>query len=145
MMIMLWLRNVLGYIVVASASTASVRWLESDIADKILLPNITGIILALLAINVSTISATAVKLHEIGEKHQIDFSASIAQFRLAISEQTVLILISIVIAALQTSKRLEVPEAILHCAGFAIFFASLHIFVDTSRGLLVVLFPQSDR
>lgn len=81
---MLWLRNIFGYFVFAVASAASVRWLESTVVNDVLIPNLTAIVVALLAINVQTIAVIAVKLRELADKHNYAFGRTVNEFRRAI-------------------------------------------------------------
>jgi hypothetical protein len=140
----LWLRNVLLYIVAAIASVAVVNWLNSDVIEQTLLPSLTGTIIALLAINVATTASVAVKLREIGDKHGVDFSATAREFRIAIGEQTAFIIISLLLVALHTAKPIPCSIVSLDICAMAVFYASLHVFVDTSLSLILVLFPSSN-
>lgn len=139
-----WLRNVVAYLVCAIASVALARWIQSPIANDLLLPNLTTIVLALLAINVQTTAVIAVKLRELADKHGASFSQSIKQFRLAFYEQGALVIFSLVLSAISKAQIEVLSPLLLECASFFVFFASLHIFIDTTIGLLVCLFPDID-
>lgn len=139
-----WLRNIFAYLVCAIASAALARWIQSTVANEVLLPNLTTIVLALLAINVQTTAVIAVKLRELADKHGVSFAQSIKEFRLAFYEQGALVIISLALSAISKAKVEVLSQPVLECASFFIFFASLHIFVDTTIGLLVCLFPDID-
>lgn len=142
-MVLLWLKNLSAYVVAAIASVGIASWLNSHAIETILLPSLTSTIIALLAINVATTASVAVKLREIGDQHGIDFSRTAKEFRLAIVEQAGLIMISLALVALQTAKPIPCSIATLQVSTMAVFYASLHIFVDTSLSLIEVLFPNS--
>jgi hypothetical protein len=139
-----WLRNIIAYLVCAIASVALARWIQSSVANDVLLPNLTTIVLALLAINVQTTAVIAVKLRELADKHGASFGQSIKEFRLAFYEQGALVIFSLGLSAISKAKIEVLSPPLLECASFFIFFASLHIFVDTTIGLLVCLFPDID-
>lgn len=138
-----WLKNIGGYIVCAVVATALSRWIESKVVNDVLLPNLTAMVMALLAINVQTTAVIAVKLRELADKHGANFSNSIRQFRLAFYEQGVLVLLALVLSSISKSPHELLSLQIVECASFFIFFASLHIFMDTTIGLLICLFPES--
>jgi hypothetical protein len=141
---LLWLRNISAYAICAVASVAVVRWLQSSVILDVLLPNLTTIVLALLAINVQTTAVVAVKLREIADKGNFNFSRSVQQFRLAFYEQGGLFVVSLGLSAISKAKTEVISSLTLECLSFFVIYAALHIFIDTTIGLLVCLFPESD-
>ena len=144
-MMMLWLRNVIAYAVCAVASVAATRWIGSTVVVDLLAPNLTAIVVALLAINVQTTAVIAVKLRELSDKHGYRFKATIAQFRLAIVEQTVLVLASLALSAMIKSDVASNGSLAIDIAVFFVIYGALHIFADTSLGLFVALFPEEEK
>jgi len=140
-----WLRNVAVYVAVAAAATALAQWGRSTVVAEVLVPNLITIVLALLAINVQTIAVLAVKLREIAVVQGVDFSRTILQFQVAFYEQSGLLIASLVLVAISKSRPAIFNENLLSCASFFVFFASLHIFIDTSIGLLCCLFPSQNK
>lgn len=140
----LWIRNLLAYFVCAIASTAVTRWMQSSFAVEVLIPNLTAIVIALLAVNVQTTAVIAVKLRELADKHGHNFRLSIAEFRLAIYEQGGLVVFSLALSAIAKAKFEVLSPLALECSSFFIMYASLHIFLDISIGLLICLFPNTD-
>jgi hypothetical protein len=141
----LWFRNLIAYLICAIASTAIAHWVKSSVAVDILIPNLTAIIIALLAINVQTTAVIAVKLRELADKHGHNFRLSIAEFRLAIYEQGGLVVASLALSTIAKSKIEVLSPLALECFSFFAIYASLHIFLDTSVGLLISLFPEADK
>lgn len=137
-----WLRNIVAYVVCAIASHSAAVWIESTIAEDVLIPNLTTIVIALLAINVQTTAVIAVKLRELVEKTGSGFSRTVAQFRLAIFEQACLVLMSLALTGFAKSALATSATLPISLAAFFVFYASLHIFIDTTVGLLVALFPE---
>jgi len=139
-----WLRNIAVYCVVAIAATALAQWAQSTVVAEVLIPNLITIVLALLAINVQTIAVLAVKLREIAVAKGIDFSRTVMQFQVAFYEQGCLLMASLVLVAISKSQLPVFNELLIGCTSFFVFFASLHIFIDTSIGLLCCLFPRQN-
>lgn len=140
----LWLRNIAAYLICAIAATALSRWIESTVTNDVVLPNLTTIVMALMAINVQTTAVIAVKLRELADKHNANFSKSVKQFILAFYEQGSLVILSLTLSAISKAKIEILNPQIIECASFFIIFSSLHIFIDTTIGLLVCLFPETD-
>lgn len=141
----LWLRNITAYIIVSIASVAIVRWIQSSVVTDVLIPNLTTIVIALLAINVQTTAVIAVKLRELADRQGCDFTSSIRQFRLAIGEQAALVVISLALSAIVKTTPPAFPSLASDLLAFFVTYASLHIFVDTSIGLIIALFPSHKR
>lgn len=141
---LLWLRNIIAYVICAIASVAVVRWLQSSVVADILLPNLTTIVLALLAINVQTTAVIAVKLREIADKTNFNFNRSVQEFRFAFYEQGGLFIASLGLSAISKAKYEVISSVTLECLSFFVMYAALHIFIDTTIGLLVCLFPESN-
>lgn len=137
-----WLRNIVAYCVAAIAATALAEWVQSAVVAEVLIPNLITIVLALLAINVQTTAVLAVKLREIAMLQEIDFSRTVMQFQIAFYEQGCLLIASLILVAISKSHLAVFNEQLLGCASFFVFFASLHIFIDTSIGVLCCLFPR---
>jgi hypothetical protein len=137
----LWLRNIVLYLVAAVAATAVLGWMESPLITS-LVSNLSTIVLALLAINVQTTAVIAVKLRELIDKAGSSAPLSVSEFRWAIYEQAALALAAFAVQATVGAKSFQVPETALAISALFILFAALHIFLDTTVGLLVALFPS---
>ncbi|MDC7697436.1 hypothetical protein [Vogesella indigofera] len=140
----LWLRNIAAYFICAIAATALSRWIESTVTNDVVLPNLTTIVIALMAINVQTTAVIAVKLRELADKHNANFSNSVKQFIFAFYEQGSLVILSLTLSAISKAKIEIFNSQAIECASFFIIFSSLHIFIDTTIGLLICLFPETD-
>jgi hypothetical protein len=136
-------RNYVGYFVTAIAAVAAAGWIESDFIKESILPNLTTIVLALLAINVQTTAVIAVKLREIADREKKDFRSTIWQFRIAVIEQAVFVILSLILAAISKSSLLVPLSGLLDVASLFVFFASLHVFIDTTNALFLSMFPKS--
>lgn len=142
-----WFKNLGAYTVAAAAATGVSRWMGSTIVGEILIPNLMVIVIALLAINVQTTAVIAVKLRELADAHKISFKASVNQFRVALAEQTALVFLSCLLAAFAKTKVAMLnspPWLFVEWGVYFVLIAAVHIFFDTSIGLLVALFPDED-
>lgn len=135
-------RNYFCYLISAIAAVALVSWTGSAMVTKVLLPNLTAIVIGLLAINVQTTAVIAVKLRELLDKHGGSVRDSVSQCRLALIEQAVFVIFSLVVNVLADSTNPLVSPYFVQTATVFTLFASLHIFLDTSVSLLVALFPD---
>lgn len=137
-----WLRNIVAYTVCAIAAEATARWLNSTVVGDSLIPNLTATVIALLAINVQTTAVIAVKLRELADRAASKFGGTLRQFRLAIFEQAALVVAAFAVSAVAKSPLAVEYSLQMNVASLFILFASLHIFLDTSMGLLIALFPE---
>jgi len=136
------LRNYAAYFITAIAAMAAAGWIKSDFVKEAILPNLTTIVLALLAINVQTTAVIAVKLREIADREGVSFRSTVNQFRVAIVEQALLVVFSLILVALSKSPLLVPLSGLLDVSALFIFLGSLHIFVDTTNALLLSMFPK---
>lgn len=139
-----WFRNIALYVVFAIASVAIAQWIGSTVTRDLLIPNLMAIVIALLAINVQTVAIISVKLRELADKHGFHFKATVTQFRLALYEQATLVLASLALNTLAKSAFSDSWPLAIDIGAFFVLFAALHIFVDTSIGLLVAIFPDDE-
>lgn len=137
-----WLRNVVAYLICAIAAEAVARWISSSVVAETLIPSLTATVIALLAINVQTTAVIAVKLRELADRASSTFGSTLGQFRLALYEQAVLVITAFAVSAVAKSPLAAEYSLQMNVAALFVLFASLHIFLDTSIGLLVALFPE---
>jgi hypothetical protein len=137
-----WLRNVVAYLICAIAAEAVARWIGSSVVADTLIPSLAATVIALLAINVQTTAVIAVKLRELAERAASTFGSTLRQFRLALYEQAVLVIAAFAVSAFGKSPLAAEYSLQMNVAALFVLFASLHIFLDTSIGLLVALFPE---
>jgi hypothetical protein len=138
-----WFRNIFLYLVGAIAAATVLGWMGSPLI-KSLVGNLSTILLGLLAINVQTTAVIAVKLREVVDKATGEASLSIREFRIAIYEQAVLVVCGLAIQATVDAKAFHMPENLLSVLALFVLIAGLHIFLDTTLGLLVALFPDKE-
>jgi len=136
-----WLRNIVAYLIAAIACAAVIDWIGSSLIGKTLIPNLSTIVLALLAINVQTTAVIAVKLRELADRAGSGAARSVREFRVAIYEQAGLAIAAFALQATVDSTALQLSQTTLAVASLFVLIAALHIFVDTTIGLLIALVP----
>jgi hypothetical protein len=136
------LRNYIAYLVAAIAAAALTHLIRSTVIVEVVVPALPTIVLALLAINVQTTAVIAVKLRELAGTQKGLFSRSMAEVRFALVEQGVLVLVAFALNAVVKVPTPLMSSHVVAVVSYLVLFASLHIFVDTTIGLLTVLFPE---
>lgn len=117
--------------------------LESHFLTNFLKNNLLLILIALMAINTTTISVLMTKLKDIFDKYGGDFKYTIKELKISLIEQVSLIIISVLVFTLEDSAWLENIYS-LHCFTFdvliyAIFFYAIYILYDTANTIFVLL------
>lgn len=123
--------------------------LQSDYIDKFIIDNLITLLVALLAINTTTISVILTKLYEITKQYKgIDFNRSIHEMRTSITEQVVLIALSAVALILKTSVKLNqmysYSDLVVGVALLALFVFAIQILYDTANGVFIILRFEAD-
>lgn len=119
-------------------------WLDSQYFTDFLKTNLINILIALLAVNSTTMGIVLTKLRELIEKHghQGEFEQTRAQFLLSVKEQVALIAAAILFLTFQQSSYLkDIPNSGLFfgSAVAAIFVYSMMILYDTAKGVLIII------
>jgi len=119
-------------------------WLISQYFTDFLKTNLINILIALLAVNSTTMGIVLTKLRELIEKHghQGEFEQTRAQFLLSIKEQVTLIAAAILLLTFQQSSYLkDIPNSGLFfgSAVAAIFVYSMMILYDTAKSVLIII------
>ena len=129
--------------VVIALITGSVsRLLRSPYLSSFLEANLILLLIALLAINTTTISVVMTKLRELSSKPET-FKGTSKEMKWSIIEQVVLIVSSILFLLAKKSEVIlsHIPHAdfALEVALLAIFFYSIHILYDTANSVFVIM------
>lgn len=140
----IFISSLVGYILYSLS-----EYLQSDYVEKFILENLITLLIALLAINTTTISVILTKLHEINKKYDgVDFKRSIHEMRVSITEQVVLIALSVIALILKTSARVDQffgnSEVVIGVTLLALFVFAIQILYDTANGIFVILKFESD-
>jgi hypothetical protein len=135
-------------VLIALAVGSLSHGLKSPYLANFLDANLILLLIALLAINTTTVSVIMTKLRELSNKPS-DFTRTTRSLKVSIIEQVVLIIASIVFLMLKGSQIVaaSVPHSglILEVALLAIFCYAIHVLYDTAMGVFVLIRFEEDQ
>jgi len=119
-------------------------WLESSFYKDFLKTNLMLLLIALLAINATTISIIVSKLRDISSSTPLaDFSCTIKSLRISISEQVILIVIASIFQIASESMKIRrvVPlsDLLIQSVLISIFIYAIYIMYDTAHAAFLLL------
>ena len=131
-------------VVVGLAAAGVSRVLDSGFLGSFLSANLLVLLIALMAINTTTVSVILTKMREIADANpRVDFAATRRAMQGATIEQMVLIVLAAVLLVANGSPRLvaAVPHAsyIITSLLVAVFVFALQILYDTAHAVYVIL------
>lgn len=136
------IKNTSVCILIGILSAGVSHWLKSPYLATFLETNLILLLIALLAINTTTMSVIMTKLQELSSKPS-DFKNTTGELKTSIIEQVVLIILSVMVLV---AKKSEVIAAHLQHSNFifdvlllAVFFYAIHILYDTANGVFVII------
>jgi hypothetical protein len=125
------------------------KWLCSDFLFDFLKKDLIVILIALLAINTTTVSVIMTKLKEIAEKNNVDFSSTILELKQSIVEQVIYIIVAIIVMMLLGSKLVldihESSETVLQICLLSIFSAAMYNLYDTASSIFIILKHENNK
>ena len=118
-------------------------WLESSFYKDFLKANLILLLVALLAINATTISIIVGKLKDIINDPLADFTNTTKSLRSSITEQVILIVIASVFQVASDSMKIRrlVPlsDLLIQSVLIAIFIYAIYIMYDTAHAAFMLL------
>ncbi|RDY59264.1 hypothetical protein [Flagellimonas nanhaiensis] len=135
-------KNISFYIILAFVVCLISRYLESDFLFEYLIENIIGLLLTLLAINTATLGLIASKIQDVLEKHPtMSFKNTISEMKFSLTEQVVLITVSVVSLVLSDSEiiNFEHKQFALNTVLVSVLIYSVSILWDTGKAVFVIL------
>jgi hypothetical protein len=137
-----------GSLLVGIVATWISYQVNSTSLEEFLRGNLITLLIALLAINTTTISVIMTKLREITDKTKVNFAETIHAMRTSITEQLILVILAIVLQILTGSKSLVInfPDlpAIVLVLMTAVFVYAIHVLYDTANSIFVILKFEND-
>jgi len=129
---------VLGMIIHSLAS-----WMESQFLGTFLENNLITLLVALMAINTTTMSVMMTKMSEIKEKHKINFPATVKEMSASIYEQITIICIAVMLQIVNGSPKVKEiwgnADFIFSSLLAGVFIYAMLILFDTAKGIFVLL------
>ncbi|MGL5470180.1 MAG: hypothetical protein ACRDCT_18620 [Shewanella sp.] len=119
-------------------------WLGSEFLHKFLSQNLVTILIALLAINATTMGIVLTKVREmVDSKGGANcFKRTREQMLLSIKEQIALIVIAVVLFSIKGSLHviaIENAELLLNVLTIGVFSYSLLVLYDTAKSVLIII------
>lgn len=132
------------YIVVGASINGISLLIKSDFLCKFLDQNLILLLVAILAINTTTISVILSKMREIADKNPgVDFGRTIRAMKHSTLEHIYLVGGAVALQIIKGSdlvcKKLLYAEFIADSLLIAIFIFSIHIVYDTAKSVYVIL------
>lgn len=138
-----YIKNFCFYFILAIIITLGSNYLKSDFIFNFLDANLVVILIALLAINLTTCSVIMTKLKEISDKKNIDFTKTVIELKKSIYEQIILICLSVIFQILKHSviigSKLKYHQIIFDSLIVMLFIYSVYILYDTGKAIFVIL------
>ncbi len=142
------IKNLSLFLVISTVIQLISVWLQSNFIGSFLKENLITLLLALMAINTTTISVIMTKLRDISDNDGVDFSRTIMAMRESIVEQVVLLVIAGSLLILQSSELLRVQwksmDMISNILLLSTFLCSIQILYDTAQGVFVISKKEND-
>jgi uncharacterized membrane protein YhaH (DUF805 family) len=135
--------KILAYLCIGVVLYLSAFLLKSDFLNSFINENLITILLALMAINATTISVIVSKLHDITQKQEVNLDLSIQSMKNSIVEQVIILLISTFLLILRTSLIIkdmwQYAVPIISILLISLFTYAIHILYDTVNSVFVIL------
>ncbi|MDP1624518.1 MAG: hypothetical protein Q8L64_01995 [bacterium] len=141
------IKNATLFLVISAIVQSLSAWLQSDFIESFLKANLITLLLALMAINTTTISVIMTKLREISDDSGVDFSKTINSMKESIVEQVILIVVAIFILILQSSALLVSKwngvNTVTTILLITTFMYAVQILYDTAQGVFVIAYKEN--
>jgi uncharacterized membrane protein YkvI len=136
-------KNISLFLVVGILITWLDHQLQSNFISKFLSENLITLLIALVAINTTTISVVLTKIREISDQLGGDFSRTAKEMKASIAEQIALVVLALITQVIGSSSLIStnyplvtfITEVIL----VAIFSYAIYILYDTANSVFVIL------
>jgi hypothetical protein len=144
-----YVKNISFFLIIGLAVNLLVGWLKSDFLTSFLSANLITLLIALVAINTTTLSVVLTKVRELADKLGGNFDRTAKEMRISIIEQLVLIVAAILIQIVRASEILKIQfpaiNFISDVALVAVLAYALYILYDTANSVFVILkFNEKD-
>ena len=131
-------------LVIGTVINAASTWLKSDFLIRFLENNLITLLIALMAINTTTISVILTKLREISDKNNNSgFAGTVKAMRGSIVEQIGLIVAAVIVQVLKDSPSVLAIqpwlEFVIGSVVITIFIKALQVLWDTANSVFVML------
>jgi len=141
------IKNGALFLVISAIVQTVSAWLQSNFIETFLKENLITLLLALMAINTTTVSVIMTKLREISDDNGIDFSQTIKAMRESITEQVVLLIVAVLVLIVQSSAMLASVWSGINTATTIVlittFLYAVQVLYDTAQGIFVIAYKEN--
>ena len=117
-------------------------WMQTSFLETFFKANLITILVALLAINATTLSIVLTKMRELIDLHGGDFTSTKNSMLLSIKEQISLIALAVLFLSAQDSKitsSIEHAPLLLDVLIISIFIYALMTLYDTAKSVFIII------
>src|SRR5690554_4082042 len=104
---MRYIQRMSMYLVIAVGVTLLSGWMQSTFLDEFLGSGLITLLVALLAINTTTIGLIASKLRDLSDKYGVNVARTIRSMKSSIIEQIVLLIVATSVLLVKTSATIN--------------------------------------
>ena len=130
-----------------------VQWLssflDSDFVDIFLERDLVSILLALLAINITTISVIMSKMQEMAGKGKLDYSSVIEEMQVSINEQVILLIFASILLIFKKSSIItnawQDAKSIMQIGLISVLVYAIRILYSTGNGIFIIARVENKR
>ena len=130
-----------------------VQWLssflDSDFVDIFLERDLVSILLALLAINITTISVILSKMQEMAGKGKLDYSSVIEEMQVSINEQVILLIFASILLIFKKSSIItnawQDAKSIMQIGLISVLVYAIRILYSTGNGIFIIARVENKR
>lgn len=136
------IQNISFYLVIGFITTVFSLYLKSDFLFEYLQKNIISLLITLLAINTATLGLIASKIQDMLENHpKINFKNTIREMKFSLTEQVILICISIFSLIILKSEIIIFPHKniTLNTILVSVLTYSINILWDTGKSVFIII------
>jgi hypothetical protein len=137
------IKNFSLFIVVGIIVNLIIGWLKSDFISTFLTENLITLLIALVAINTTTMSVVMTKLKELTKKQDGKFTRTLKEMKISIVEQVFLIVITVFVQIVSSSKLVQtsLPDLLFFTdiILIGVFSYAIYILYDTANSIFVIL------
>jgi uncharacterized membrane protein YfcA len=141
-------KNMSLFLIIGLIVALLAGWLQSDFISGFLSENLITLLIALVAINTTTLSVVLTKIRELSDKLGGNFTRTAKEMKISIKEQVVLVILAVIVQVIGTSSLIiaSFPPItfVSNVVLIAIFSYALYILYDTANSVFVILQFEND-
>ena len=136
-------KNISLFLVIGFVINFIAERLQSDFISTFLSENLITLLIALVAINTTTLSVVLTKIREISDQLGGDFTRTAKEMKTSIAEQVILVILASVTQMISTSSLIKASFPLItfisNVVLIAIFSYAIYILYDTANSVFVIL------